>query len=67
MKVFYKEREKDKIYWVEDTEQIGLLEFSFDGKKIYNFFQYYPHNLTAEERRLFDKENPFWRDFNHKE
>ena len=67
MKVFYKERKKDKIYWVEDTEQIGLLEFSFDGKKIYNYFQDYPHNLTTEEKRLFDKENPFWRDFNHKE
>ena len=50
--IFHKEKKKDKIYWVEDTEQIGLLEFSFDRKKIYNYFQDYPHNLTAEEKRL---------------
>ena len=43
------------------------LNFNVICAKIYNYFQDYPHNLTAEEKRLFDKENPFWRDFNHKE
>lgn len=60
---FYKNDETDKIWWVDNPETIGLHLFSFDKKKIYNLFADYPHNLTAEEKEIFDKENQFWKDF----
>ena len=61
--IFYKERKKDKIWWVDYQEEIGRLEISFDKKKILNLFEDYPHNFTNNEKQLFDKENPYWRDF----
>lgn len=60
---FYKNNDTDKVYWVDDPEQIGVRRFSFDKRKIYNLFADYPHNLTAEERRIFDSENPYWVEF----
>lgn len=60
---FYKENPNDKIWWVEVTDQVGVRQFSFDKKKIYNLFADYPHNMTAEEVEIFDKENPFWANF----
>lgn len=48
-----------KFRWVE-SEDLGKHYFTFDGEKIYNLFEDYPHNLTADEIELFDKENPFW-------
>ena len=60
---FYKQKEEDKIYWVDNVETIGEHLFTFDKKKIYNLFADYPQNLTQEEKEIFDKENPFWRDF----
>lgn len=60
---FYKNKDSDVIYWVDNTEQIGEHLFTFDKKKIYNLFADYPHNLTAEEKRIFDKENPYWKKF----
>lgn len=53
---FYKNNESDKIWWI-DNDKIGVWEFSFDKKKIYNFFQDYPQNLTKEEVEIFKKEN----------
>ena len=38
-------------------------DFDFDKVKIYNLFADYPHNLTPEEKEIFDKENPYWCDF----
>ena len=32
-------------------------------KKIYNLFADYPHNMTAEEVKIFDNENPYWAAF----
>lgn len=76
--VFYKENKSDKIWWVEHyivldknkelsqeniDKTIGEHLFSFDKKKIYNLFADYPYKLTKEEKELFDKENPFWKDF----
>ena len=59
---FYKENENDKIWWIA-SEEVGEWLFSFDRKKIYNMFRDYPHNMTAEEIRIFDKENPRWAEF----
>lgn len=52
-----------KFEWVDNPDQIGEMNFTFDGKKIFNLFQDYPHELTKEQKALFDKENPFWADF----
>jgi hypothetical protein len=60
---FYKKRKSDKIYWIDNPETYGEFLFSFDKKKIYNLFADYPHNLTAEEKAIFDKENPYWMNF----
>lgn len=59
--VFYKHNESDKIWWKNGG--IGEWLFSFDKIKIYNMFQDYPQNMTADEVEVFDKENPFWADF----
>lgn len=60
---FYKNNPDDKIWWLEDSEQIGVWLFSFDKKKIFNMFEDYPQKLTSEEKRIFDAENPYWADF----
>lgn len=53
----------DQIWWVDDPSRIGVWEFSFDKEQIFNMFQDYPYKLTAEQKRIFDQENPFWADF----
>jgi len=60
---FYKKNNEDTIWWVDNHDEIGKHEFSFDKKKIYNLFQDYPYNLTKEEKEIFDKENPYWKEF----
>lgn len=60
---FYKNNPEDKIWWIDDPNIIGEWLFSFDKKKIYNMFKDYPQKLTKEEKRIFDKENPYWADF----
>lgn len=60
---WYKNEETDKVYWKDMSDRVGLLIFSFDKKKEYNLFEDYPHNLTEEEREIFDKENPEWKEF----
>lgn len=59
---FYKENSTDKIWW-KKSDEVGVWEFSFDKRKIYNMFRDYPHNMTKKEVALFDRENPFWADF----
>ena len=59
---FRKKKETNKIWWLE-TDAIGIHEFTFDKKKIFNLFQDYPWKLTKEQKEIFDKENPFWADF----
>ena len=60
----YKENDGDKTWWV-DTSWFakGLMLITFNKKKFYNLFKDYPHNMSSEEVEIFDKENPFWRDF----
>lgn len=60
---FVKNNPSDKIWWVNNPEKVGEWLFSFDKQKVYNMFADYPHNLTAEQKAIFDKENPFWKDF----
>ncbi|QLL78049.1 hypothetical protein GTO87_05170 [Ligilactobacillus saerimneri] len=60
---FYKEKEADAVWWVDDFNSVGKHLFSFDKRKIYNLFADYPYNMTAEEVAIFSKENPYWREF----
>lgn len=60
---FYKNSPGDKIWWVDNPETVGEWLFSFDQKKVFNMFADYPHKLTAEQKAIFDKENPYWADF----
>ena len=60
---FYKKNKNDKIWWIDNIDTIGEFLFSFDKKTIFNLFADYPHNLTAEQKEIFYKENPYWKDF----
>ncbi len=60
---FFKKNEGDEIWWIEDLECIDRFLFSFDKIKIFNLYKDYPHNLSIEQKRIFDKENPYWKDF----
>ncbi len=61
--LFYKKNPEDQVWWYENADQKGVMEFSFDKKKVYNLFRDYPHELTTEEKEMFDKENPYWVNF----
>ena len=57
---FYKENPDDKVWWLnDDTRAMG---FSFDCKTIYYLPRDY-YILTPEQKEIFDKENPFWKEF----
>lgn len=60
---WYKNEPSDKIWWLDNGDDIGEFVFSFDKKKKYNMFADYPHNMSKEEVKIFDAENPFWADF----
>lgn len=60
---FYKNNPTYAIWWVDNPETVGEWLFSFDKKEIFNMFADYPHKLTAEQKEIFDKENPYWADF----
>ena len=60
---FYKNKKSDKVYWVDKIDSVGQHLFSFDKQTVFNLFADYPHNLTTEQREIFDKENPYWADF----
>lgn len=60
---FCKENEADQMWWIDTSDRDGEFLFSFDKKKVFNLFADYPHNLTPEQKEIFDKENPYWKDF----
>lgn len=60
---FYKENKNDVIWWTSNLDTVGEHLFTFDKVKIYNLFRDYPHALSQEEKKIFDKENPYWADF----
>lgn len=61
--LWYKQEEIDIIWWQDTPDKVGEFLFSFDKKKTYNLFADYPHNLSKEEKEIFDKENPYWTEF----
>ena len=60
---FIKNNPDDKIWWVNNPETVGEWLFSFDKKHIFNMFRDYPHELTDEQKKIFDEENPYWANF----
>jgi len=49
--------------WIRNPEKKGEFLFTFDGKKVFNLFRDYPHELTAEQKLIFDAKNPYWAEF----
>ena len=61
---FFKNNPNDEIWWVDNSNEVkGEWLFTFDKKKIYNLFSDYPWKLTPKEKIIFDKENPYWKEF----
>lgn len=54
----YKDNADEKIWWVEKSDSMGEVLFTFDKKNVFNFWTDYPHKLTAEQIAIFQKENP---------
>lgn len=60
---WYKNKPTDKIWWLDNSDKVGEWIFSFDKVHTFNMFADYPHNLTKEQKEIFDKENPYWKEF----
>lgn len=60
---YYKNNPDDVIWWKETPDTVGEWIFSFDREKDFNLFADYPGKLTREQKAIFDRENPQWRDF----
>ena len=60
---WYKNNDTDIIWWQDTPDIVGEWLFSFDKKKVFNMFADYPHKLTPEQKNIFDKENPDWKEF----
>lgn len=62
--IWYKEEPNSKIWWLDNgNEKTGDFVFSFDKKTRFNLFADYPHKLTAKQKEIFDKEEPYWANF----
>ena len=61
---WYKNEPTDQIWWLDNSdERVGEFIFSFDREKVFNLFADYPGKLTPEQKKIFDKENPYWANF----
>ena len=58
-----KDNKRNEFAWIENPDKIGEMLFTFDGERIFNLFRDYPHELTPEQKEIFDEANPFWADF----
>lgn len=55
---WYKNSPNEKIWWRDDSEEIGTFLFSFDKAQTFNFWEDYPEKLTPEQVEIFKRENP---------
>ena len=59
-----KRHPEDIIWWLDNgADTKGEWVFSFDKKRRFNMFADYPWKLTPEQKEIFDRENPYRRDF----
>ena len=58
---FYKKKRSDFIWWKKEDR--GGHRFSFDKETVFDLMTDYPDKLTAEQKEIFDKENPYWANF----
>lgn len=57
---FHKNKDSDTIWWSSEVGMVGRPVFSFDKKEVFYLFRDYPGKLTAKQKEIFDKENPYW-------
>jgi len=60
---FYKDNPSNIIWWYREPNNKGWIRFSFDKKEIFYLFRDYPWKLTKEQKDIFDKENPYWKNY----
>ena len=61
---YFKNSPSDTIWWIDNSQEtVGEFIFTFNKKDCFNLFADYPYKLTEEQKRIFDKENPYWADF----
>lgn len=56
-------KNNNQVQWIRNPRQKGEFLFTFDGDRIFNLFRDYPHELTNEQKEIFDAENPYWADY----
>ena len=60
---WYKKNENDVVWWLDNKDAEDKYVFSFDKKTKFNIYKDYSFALTTEQKAIFDRENPKWRDF----
>ena len=60
---WYKKKPEHTIWWLNNLDTYGNVIFSFDLETRYEMFRDYPYNLTPEQKKIFDEENPRWKEF----
>lgn len=58
-----KKETNNHVQWIRNPNQKGAFLFTFDGEQIFNLFRDYPHELTNEQKKIFDVENPYWAEY----
>ena len=51
------------VKWIKKPDSVGEMLFTFGDGKTFNLFRDYPHELTDDQKMIFDKENPYWAEF----
>lgn len=49
--------------WVDTPDVTGEWLFTFDRETIFNLYEDYPWKLTPEQKEIFDRENPEWKEY----